>query len=124
MKLLCVTHSSRPFLDVRSTVNFLEKRFPADRLENLPPLTSIPGIDVAVPLTGSLTLWKIEEDDNFRLSFLRSYDPGYKVHQIAEDRASLESEPSDVVRTLLIFRWSGLGLQISDLHLTLNSVPI
>lgn len=78
MKILCITHSTRPFTDVRAGLNFLEKRFPHDRLNVLPPLETIPDIRSAVPYYGSLTLWKLD-NDSLRPNFLWHYEPDYKV---------------------------------------------
>lgn len=80
MKVLCVTHSSRPFLEARCTINALEQRFPPGRLQNLPPLESLPGVEQAVPYGGALTLWQVLEGGHGpRLRFLRQYRPDYKV---------------------------------------------
>ncbi|WP_333478584.1 hypothetical protein [Allocoleopsis sp.] len=36
-------------------------------------------LDSAVPFSGCLSLWLIDEVDNYRLHFLRQYNPGYKI---------------------------------------------
>ena len=83
MKVLCVTHSSRPFVERRSSLNALSSRFGSDRLKNLPSLESLPGVDAAVPFTGMLSLWKVVEGPEPSLQFLSSYDPGFKVQSAA-----------------------------------------
>jgi hypothetical protein len=79
VKVLCVTHSSRPFVEARASLNALEARFPADRLRELPPLDSLAGIEASAPYTGALTLWRVDDEAEHRLTFLREYNPGYKV---------------------------------------------
>ena len=79
MKVLCVTHSSRPFFEARASLNALERRFKANRFEQLPPFESLPGVDTAVPFSGGLSLWRIDEQKNYHLEFLRMYNPGYKI---------------------------------------------
>ena len=79
MKVLCVTHSERSFVEARSALNTLETRFPPERLTTLPPLESLAGIDSAVPFSGALSLWGIDEQNGFQLTFLTSYNPDYKV---------------------------------------------
>lgn len=78
-KLLCVSHSSRPFVEARSSLNGMESRFQPGRLDGLPPWESLAGIDSAVPFSGSLTIWRVEDGEKPRLNFLRAYDPGYKI---------------------------------------------
>lgn len=83
MKLLLVTHSSRPFQEERSSLNFLEKRFSSpDRLERLPAVEAFLGVEVAVPFQGALSIWRWDESTG-RLSALGAYRPDYKV-QFAE----------------------------------------
>lgn len=77
MKVLCVTHSSRPFEQTCSSLNSIERRFPPGRLQALPPLDSLGSVQAAMPYSGRLTLWRL--DDCPRLEFLRAYDPDYKV---------------------------------------------
>jgi hypothetical protein len=81
MKVLCLTHSSRPFFEARCRLNALLTRFSADRFASMPPYESLPGVDDAVPFYGSLSLWAIEEADGrpASLRFLHSYEPDYKV---------------------------------------------
>ncbi len=82
MKLVLATHSSREFFEARSELNFLENRFPPDRLHQLPPFESLPSFDAEVQLTGVLTLWRIdmsEEERECSFSLIWSYDPGYKI---------------------------------------------
>ncbi len=80
MKILCVTHSSRPFMEERTTINGLRKRFDRkDRLEQLPPLQTLSGIESSVPFFGGLSLWEIDENNNYELKFIREYKPNYKV---------------------------------------------
>jgi hypothetical protein len=57
----------------------MESRFQPGRLDGLPPWESLPGIDSAVPFSGSLTIWRVEDGEKPRLCFLRAYDPGYKI---------------------------------------------
>ena len=78
MKVLCVTHSDRSFLEARCEINFLQNRFPKNRFENHNSTNAICGIKQAVPYNGALTLWKIDETD-YSLQFIRRYLPDYKV---------------------------------------------
>lgn len=78
MKIICVSHSSRPFVEARASLNSLEQRFSKRSLENLPPLEKISGIESAVPYSGMLTLWAVD-DTNSSINFVREYDPGFKV---------------------------------------------
>ena len=78
MKILCVTHSDRSFLEARCDLNYLEKRFPDNRFDSKSNSKKITGIKQAIPYKGMLSLWKIEETD-YSLTFLKSYYPDYKV---------------------------------------------
>lgn len=78
MKILCVTHSDRTFLEARCEINFLQNRFPENRFEKHNPTDAIAGIKEAVPYLGALTLWKINESD-YSLQFIKRYLPDYKV---------------------------------------------
>ena len=79
MKILCVTHASRHFMEARASLNALGQRFAPGRLDALPPFASLPGVKKSVPYDGALTLWRLCEDDCCRPEFLARYDPGYKV---------------------------------------------
>lgn len=78
MKVLCVTHSDRPFLDARCDLNFLENRFPDSRLEKAKNIERYSKYKEAVPYNGSVSLWKIDSHD-YSLSYLTRYAPDYKV---------------------------------------------
>lgn len=80
MKVLCVSHSSRPFFEARCTVNAFEQRFGDTVGSPLTPFEQLSGVNQAVPFRGALTLWEIiGGDDPKGLRFLRSYEPEYKV---------------------------------------------
>jgi hypothetical protein len=84
MKILCVTHSSRPFFEPRCTLNALEIRFPPERLDDLPPFESLDPLSKAIPYSGSVTFWEIVgEKGALELKLLRHYDPGYKIQTVA-----------------------------------------
>ena len=110
MKILCVTHSERPFVEARSSLNALETRFPVHRFDNLPALESLPGVDVAVPFNGALSLWMIDEEHDYQLTFLRAYKPGYKVQSAVfyndsllvygADRLEVLNTDFEVVKTI------------------------
>lgn len=78
MIVLCVSHSERSFLEARCDINYLEKRFPENRLDSQINFDSIKSIQEAVPYNGSLSIWKINEGEH-TLSFLKSYSPKFKV---------------------------------------------
>jgi len=78
MKIICVTHSDRFFVEERASLNMLEKRFPAARLKNLPPIESIPPYGQAVPYSGKLTFWHYDKD-NEKLVFLKTYESVAKI---------------------------------------------
>lgn len=80
--ILCVTHSSRRFLEARCSINALEKRFAAKQTATPPPFESFPPIHDAVPFSGALSLWKFDRERN-KLAYLRKYDPGYKIQSAA-----------------------------------------
>lgn len=111
MKILCVTHSSRPFVEARSSLNGLEQRFGGGRDFILPPIESLPGIDEAVPFDGALTLWAIEEGAGTpALRFLWAYNPGYKIQSATfvgdrlvicgSDRLEVLNARKEVVQTI------------------------
>ncbi len=79
MKVLCVSHSSRGFLEARCAINALEKRFSPERLEKLPAFETVKSIESAVPFEGQLTLWKIGRENQYQLQFVGEYKPAYKV---------------------------------------------
>jgi hypothetical protein len=79
MKIICVTHSSRPFFEARCSLNFLGKRFIKNESSKIPPFESFPSISEAVPYEGALTLWKVDSQENHVVSFIREYQPGYKI---------------------------------------------
>lgn len=111
MKILCVTHSSRPFLEARSSLNGLEQRFGGQRTNSRPPFESLPGKDQAVPFNGSLTLWAFDETaETPALRFLWSYDPGYKIQSATfvggllvicgSDRLEILNHHKELIRTI------------------------
>ena len=111
MKVLCVTHSSRPFFEPRCALNALEGRFRPDRLANLPPFESLEPVSKAVPHTGSVTFWETRGNaGTLELRFLRHYDPGFKVQTVAfvgerlavygADRLQILTPGFDVERTI------------------------
>lgn len=80
MRVVCLTHSSRPFLEARCTVNAFEQRFQSSVQGDVPALETLSGVRDAVPFTGALSLWQLFRDENrYRLMFLRDYRPDYKV---------------------------------------------
>lgn len=99
MKVLCVTHSDRTFLEARCEINFLQNRFPENRFENCFSTDAITGIREAVPYNGALTLWKIDETD-YSLKFLKCYMPDYKVQFASFDKKNLVIYGSDRIEIL------------------------
>ncbi|MGE3166286.1 MAG: hypothetical protein AB7O52_15370 [Planctomycetota bacterium] len=90
MKVLCLSHSSRPFFEARCTVNAFEHRFGGPPPTAVPPLAQFAGVESAVPYRGALTLWELEgAAETFRFRFLRCYDPLYKVQSAVFDRDRL-----------------------------------
>ncbi|MBT4933855.1 MAG: WD40 repeat domain-containing protein [Rhodospirillaceae bacterium] len=111
MKILCATHSSRPFMEARCQLNALEQRFADRELINLPPLESFPSVEKAVPHTGSLTLWEIVETGFLTtLRHLATYDPGHKIQSAAflgdklvvygSDRLEVLAPGFEIIRTI------------------------
>lgn len=86
MRILCVTHSTRPFEQTCGSLNAIHNRFPPPRLDRLPALDSLESVQQAMPYVGGLTLWRIHDD--WRLSLLHHYAPDYKVQSavFAADR--------------------------------------
>lgn len=80
MKILCVSHSDRPFVEARSSLGYLNNRFSADRFETLPPFDTLPSISDSVPFTGSLSFWEMTETPGeVSARLCAKYNPDYKV---------------------------------------------
>lgn len=78
-KILCVTHSDRPFFNARSTITGINRRFSSNRLADLPPIETLQSLDDAMPYKGSLSLWAVDPDKGHRLSKLWDYHPDHKI---------------------------------------------
>lgn len=84
MQALLVTHASRPFVEAKASLNALENRFSAlDRLANFPPFNTLPSVHEAVPFSGMLTLWDIDNVAERTPVLIGEYDPGYKIQSAA-----------------------------------------
>ncbi len=84
MKVLLVSHSSRPFVDDRVSTNSLERRFGSRTLADLPPFETLPPVEQAIAFTGALTLWGVREAGIASEAYLlRRYAPDYKVQSAA-----------------------------------------
>ena len=84
MQSLLVTHASRPFVEARASFNAIENRFSAqDRLANLPPFGTLPSVREAVPFSGTLSLWDIDNVVERAPILIGEYDPGYKIQSAA-----------------------------------------
>lgn len=78
--ILCVTHSSRPFLESRCTTNGLIQRFANRELDkNLPPASTLPSFESSVPYDGAVTFWAVDKENGYKLRALHKYAPSYKV---------------------------------------------
>lgn len=81
-KILCVTHSSRKFVEARCSINAFEKRFAKKKDAVPPPFESLSGVHDAVPFNGALSLWSYDSARG-KLTFLHRYDPNYKIQSAA-----------------------------------------
>lgn len=80
MKSLLVSHASRPFVEARATLNALELRFSSPtRLTNLPPLDSLPSVQAAIPYSGMLTIWDVDDPAQKKPALIGEYAPNYKI---------------------------------------------
>jgi hypothetical protein len=111
MKVLLVSHSSRPFVDDRVSLNSLERRFGERRLTTLPPIKSFPDVTIAVPFTGALTIWCLENSGRLeRLRLGAVYKPDFKIQSAAfhgdslvvygADRLEILDQSLTVLRTI------------------------
>lgn len=95
MKVVCATHSSRPFVEARASVNALETRFSSrDDLSKV-ELSSFPCTRDAIPFTGQLTFWEVDPEEPGNLRFLHAYSPDYKIQFAAFDGSRLLVYGSD-----------------------------
>jgi len=78
MKVLCVTHSDRYFVEEKASMNRLATRFPTERLFNLPDFESLPAESEIMPYQGKLSLWKVLEQSK-NLIYLGEYKTDAKV---------------------------------------------
>lgn len=80
MKTLLVSHASRPFVEAKAALNALELRFSSSsRLTNLPPLDTLPSVQTAIPYSGMLTLWDVDDPSKIRPVLIGEYAPNYKI---------------------------------------------
>lgn len=95
MRVLCVSHSSRPFFEARVRVNELRQRFLKGRLDSLPPFRSLSSLGDSIPFSGSLSLWEVSADGG-GLRFLKSYEPDGKVQSASfvDDKLLIYSSDS------------------------------
>jgi len=100
MKIICATHSSRPFFEASCSVNQLEQRFSRRNWDQLPPLDSFPPVQGAISFKGALTLWRLDEENGYRLTFLSSYLPDYKIQFAAFTKNTLLVLGSDRLEIL------------------------
>ncbi len=81
--ILCVTHSSRRFVEARCSINALEQRFGASKkAKTPPPFETLNNVHDAVQFSGALSLWQYHPESR-KLTYLKKYDPGYKIQSAA-----------------------------------------
>ena len=79
MKIVLVSHSSRPFFEARCQINELNKRFEKDRtVDSSFSVDQLKSVEESVPFNGALSIWAYQSDTK-DLRFISTYEPNFKI---------------------------------------------
>jgi hypothetical protein len=84
MKIALLSHSSRAFHGMSTTINSINIRFVNRAPVETTRIDQFPDIESAVGYNGALTLWRVDTD-NRNLTLLHCYRPEHKVQSAAID---------------------------------------
>lgn len=78
MKILCLSHSERPFVGATTTVGAITARFAERQTVTCDNIESFDSVETAVPYKGAISFWQIDETTR-TASYLTQYAPDFKV---------------------------------------------